>query len=156
MKIFTINIFFAMLCSTWCNYLYVRAINATNNVRHSKLPIKTNTNSTKDLYQGVRKITNKFKPMVDTIKKEDGVMLCDGDEVKDRWNEYCSKLYQRNKNIPHNTVELQNNENEPPPLLQENCSEKGHSCSHLNYLFMMITRWNIRNCARKFSRVNAP
>ena len=51
------------------------------------------TNSTKDLYQGVRNITKKFKPSNDTVKEEDGTILCDGEDIKKRWKEYCSKLY---------------------------------------------------------------
>ena len=42
------------------------------------------TNSIKDLYQGVRNITKKFKPPYDTVKSEDGKTLCDGGDVKSR------------------------------------------------------------------------
>ena len=35
----------------------------------------------KELYQGVKNLTKKFHPTVDTIKDEDGVILCDRDQV---------------------------------------------------------------------------
>ena len=46
-----------------------------------KIEENTVTNSTKDLYQGVKNLTRKFKPTMDTIKSEDGTILCDGDKV---------------------------------------------------------------------------
>ena len=77
------------------------------------------TNSTKDLYQGVRNITKKFQPSNDTVKKEDGTMLCDGEDIKKRWKEYCSKLYVKRNNdntichaSPQSSVE-------PEPLLSK-------------------------------------
>ena len=57
------------------------------------------TNSTKDLYQGVKKLTNKFRPTVDNIKDIDNKVLCEGEEVKNRWKQYCYDLYKKNNNI---------------------------------------------------------
>ena len=76
-------------------------------------------NTTKELYQGVRNITRKFKPMVDTIKSEDGLVLCDGKEVKDRWNQYCSNLYKKNEDLTTTSIVLDESEDEPPLLLEE-------------------------------------
>ena len=75
--------------------------------------------TTKELYQGVRKITRKFKPTMDTIKTEDGLVLCDGKDVKDRWNQYCSKLYKKNEDLTTASISLNDSEDEPPPLLDE-------------------------------------
>ena len=61
-----------------------------NNVR--RLKKNAITNSTKDLCQGVRNLSRKFKPRNDTIKDENGQILFDGDKVKERWREYCSEL----------------------------------------------------------------
>ena len=42
------------------------------------------THSLKDLYQGVRRLTRKFNPRIDTVKYEDVTVLCESDEVKQR------------------------------------------------------------------------
>ena len=42
------------------------------------------SNSAKELYQGIKNVTKSFKPSADTIKSEDGTVLCDGDKVKER------------------------------------------------------------------------
>ena len=56
-------------------------------------------NSLKDLYQVVRRLTRKFNPRIDTVKDEDGTVLCESDEVKQRWKQYCCNLYKKNKAI---------------------------------------------------------
>ncbi|XP_042864337.1 uncharacterized protein LOC122248391 [Penaeus japonicus] len=77
-------------------------------------------NSTKEMYNGVKNLTKKFKPSVDTIKDEDDLILCDREEVKDRWKEYCTNLYKRNESIvtpvPYGQM---SSEPEPPPLIDE-------------------------------------
>ena len=79
-------------------------------------------NSTKDLYQGVKKQTNKFRPTVDNIKDIDNKVLCEGEEVKNRWKQYCYDLYKKNNNI---TTIITNTDNygiwheNPPPLHSE-------------------------------------
>uniref|UniRef100_H2YWZ6 Reverse transcriptase domain-containing protein n=1 Tax=Ciona savignyi TaxID=51511 RepID=H2YWZ6_CIOSA len=76
-------------------------------------------NSTKELYQSVKKLTKSFKPSADTVKSENGAVLCDRDDIKERWKEYCSKLYKRNEKLPSFHVELSIKEPEPPPLIEE-------------------------------------
>ena len=76
-------------------------------------------NSTKELYQGIKNLTKSFKPSADTIKSEDGTVLCDGDKVKERWKEYCYKLYEKNDNLQPFHLDLMVSEPEPPPLIDE-------------------------------------
>ena len=57
------------------------------------------TNSTKDLYQGIKVLTNQFKPSIDIIKDTIGIILCEDEEVKGRSVRYCTDLYQKNRNI---------------------------------------------------------
>ena len=65
-------------------------------------------------------MTKKPEPMADTIKNEDGIVLCDGEHVKQRWQEYCTKLYQKNSNIPPSPKTWQEPDTtEPPPLIEE-------------------------------------
>ena len=76
-------------------------------------------NSTKDLYQGVQNLTGRFKAFADTIKSEDGTVLCDGEDVRIRWREYCYELYKKKDNIATTQVDWKNPEEEPPPLTEE-------------------------------------
>ena len=69
------------------------------------------TNSVKDLYQGVRSLTNKSRPTVDTIKNENGEILCEGDRVRERWKEYCDNLYKKNMNIAQTPTRPIDNDN---------------------------------------------
>ena len=77
-------------------------------------------NSLKDLYQGVRRLTRKFNPRIDTVNDEDGTVLCESDEVKKRWKQYCCNLYKKNEAIlegaPSNSY---NNIAEPASLYSE-------------------------------------
>ena len=79
------------------------------------------TNSFKDLYQGVKKLTKKFRPRIDVIKDENSKILSEGSEVKDRWKTYCKKLYMKRNNIPKNSFINQSiSDNvEPPPSYSE-------------------------------------
>ena len=77
------------------------------------------TNSTRDLYRGIKNLTMKFKPTIDTIKDENGNPLCNGEHVKERWKEYCEDLYEINDNLPHNNIVLDQTEEQPPPLRNE-------------------------------------
>ena len=89
------------------------------NEQCQKIEKNSITNSTKDLYQEWETFLEISNQKTDTIKDENGQILCDGDRVKERWREYCSELYKKNENITSQAVNLQNIENEPPPLLRE-------------------------------------
>ena len=56
---------------------------------------KSVTNSSKDLYNAVKTITRKFKPKIDAVKSENGVLLTEGPQVKERSKEYCESLYKQ-------------------------------------------------------------
>ena len=75
-------------------------------------------NSTTELYQSIKNLTKKFHPTVDTIKDEDGIIICDRDQVQYRWKNYCSNLYKKNKDLASTQVHFQSRR-EPPPLLDE-------------------------------------
>ena len=65
-------------------------------------------------------MTSKFKPSIDTVKEDDGTILCESEEVKRRWQEYCTKLCQKNCDIdePQLPPSVDPKE-EPPPLYSE-------------------------------------
>ena len=72
------------------------------------------TNTTKDLYQGVKNLTRKFKALVDTIKDKEGLIICEGEKVRDRWKEYCEDLYSRNEAVAAPIFHMNNIGDEPP------------------------------------------
>ena len=78
------------------------------------------TNSVKDLYAGVKSLTSKFRPSIDTVKDDDGTILCESREVKRRWQDYCTKLYQKNCDIDGPQLpSFVDPKEEPPPLYSE-------------------------------------
>ena len=50
------------------------------------------TNPLKDLYQGLKSLTRKFNPRIEAVKADDGTVICESDEVKQRWKQYCCNL----------------------------------------------------------------
>jgi len=75
------------------------------------------TNSIKDLYQGVKNVTTKFKTTIDKIKDENGKILGEAEEVRERWARYSTDLYKKSPNIvvPQHKF-LVNDKEELPPL----------------------------------------
>ena len=47
----------------------------------------------------MRRITREFNPRIDTVKDEDGTVLCERDELKQKWKQYCCNLYKKNEAI---------------------------------------------------------
>ena len=52
------------------------------------------TNSTKDLHQGVKKLTRNFRPRIDVIKNENKEVLSEGSKVMDGTSHITSKFEQ--------------------------------------------------------------
>ena len=78
------------------------------------------TNSLQDLYQSVRRPTRKFNHRIDTVKDEDGTVLCENDEVKQRWKQYCCSPYKKSKAIIERALLPScDNTAEPAPLYSE-------------------------------------
>ena len=75
-------------------------------------------NSTRELHQGIKSLTKKFHPTVDTIKDEEGIIICDRDKVQNKWRNYCSNLYEENKDFASRQVHFQST-TVPPPFLDE-------------------------------------
>ena len=76
--------------------------------------------SVTDLYQGVKSLKTNFKPSIDTRKDENGKILGEAEEVKERWAQHSTDLFKRNPNVvvPHHTF-LVNDKEEVPPLYSE-------------------------------------
>ena len=79
------------------------------------------TNTTRDLYRKVKNLTIRFRPIVDTIKDEEGNILYDGPDVKNRWKSFCKDLYRRHDIISSElpSTSYENIELEPYPLYSE-------------------------------------
>ena len=72
------------------------------------------TNTTKDLYRRVKNLTRKFRSTVDAIKDENGKILNDGQDIRNRWKSFCEDLCRRNDHI---SSELPNTSYENVELL---------------------------------------
>ena len=84
-----------------------------------QLEEKSVTTSTKDLYSVVKNLTKKIKPATDAVKSENGVMLTEGLQVKERWKTYCENLYKKSNIRPVNQHAQVDQEDEPPPTYSE-------------------------------------
>ena len=58
--------------------------------------------SAKELYRGIRNLTKKFRPTNETIKDKNGSTLCNVENIKEGWKQYCEDLYKTNDNITQN------------------------------------------------------
>ena len=76
-------------------------------------------NYTKELYRRIRNLTKRFRPTSETIKDKNGNTLCNGENIKERWKQYCEDLYKTNDNITQNNITLTRDDEEPPPLWSE-------------------------------------
>ena len=72
------------------------------------------------LYQGVKGLTRKFNPRSDTVKADDETILCENDEVKQRWKQYYCHVYKKNETIfEKEPTSSYDNIVEPAPLYSE-------------------------------------
>ena len=55
----------------------------------------------REVHKLVRNINRKWQPRQSTIRKETGEVLTERNEILNRWNEYCSQLYEENA---HQTI----------------------------------------------------
>jgi len=56
-------------------------------------------NCLKVLYQGVKSMTRKFNPRIDTVNADDRTVLFESDEVKQRWKKYCCNHCKKNATL---------------------------------------------------------
>ena len=61
--------------------------------KHLVFHVWSSKKKAKEIYVNVRKITGKQAPRVRVIKDKDGVVLTDQDQVRKRWREHFSDLY---------------------------------------------------------------
>ena len=78
------------------------------------------SNSSRNLFRSVKDLTGKSTARLAVIKDEDGKILTESEEIKDRWKRYCEELYasQETDGVPDNTDE-DSCEDEPDILLSE-------------------------------------
>ena len=68
----------------------------------------------------MRSLTRKFSPKTDTVKDENGTLLCESDDVKERWKHYCCYLYKKNRFVLERApLSSYDNIAEPTPLYSE-------------------------------------
>lgn len=65
----------------------------------------------KNLYQGVKNVTDTLRPSIDTKSFKGGGGLLSEREVKQKWEQYCHKLHEKIKiTIPNAPNLIYNNE----------------------------------------------
>ena len=57
---------------------------------------------TRYLFRKTRDIKGTFCAKMDIIKKKNGRVLTEGEDIKKRWQEYTEELYQKDLDIPDN------------------------------------------------------
>ena len=76
---------------------------------------KSVTNFSRDLYKVIKTLIGNFKPTIDALRDENGFIVTEGPQVKQRWKEYCENLYKKSNIQPTNQRERTEQEDEPPP-----------------------------------------
>ncbi|XP_072020216.1 uncharacterized protein [Amphiura filiformis] len=79
----------------------------------------SSTNHYRDLFRAVKEITGKKTPKLDVIKDEDGEILTESDQIKQRWQQYCQGLYASKDGLGGETEPIEVDENEPDILRSE-------------------------------------
>lgn len=79
------------------------------------------SNNSRNLFRSVRDLTRKTTARLAVIKDEDGKILTESEEIKDRWKRYCEGLYasQEEDVVVDNATEEDPSEEEPDILLSE-------------------------------------
>ena len=73
----------------------------------------------KKVYELVRELTQKSSARSDAINDRNGVTLTESADIKTRWAEYCTELYEQKIHGESTTNDPDELEFEPPPLLDE-------------------------------------
>lgn len=71
-----------------------------------EVEVSRNQNKSREVYEGIRKITGKYAPRVSCVKNKSGKILTSAEEIKTRWKEYFDQLYNdpnpvHDSNLPH-------------------------------------------------------
>ena len=79
----------------------------------------SSTNHSRDLFKAVKEITGKRTPKLNVVKDDDGKMLTESDQIKQRWQQYCQGLYFSNDGLGGVTEPIEVVEDEPDILRSE-------------------------------------
>ena len=90
----------------------------------AELEIDAMKNNSRDLFAKVMKITNTQPTKQRAIKSKDGKLLTEPVQIRNRWQEYCSELYQQITTADHQALDeiinnnhnLTNDDNDEPPI----------------------------------------
>ena len=74
-------------------------------------------NNSRYLFRGVKDLTRKTKAKLATIKDENGKVLTEENEIKDRWKRYCEKLYASQEETSVDQADFSYDDEEEPDIL---------------------------------------
>ena len=75
-------------------------------------------NNSRDLFRGIKNLTNKTTAKLAVIKDENGKVLTEGADIKERWKNYCKGLYACQE-VTGIQADVECNEEEPAILRSE-------------------------------------
>lgn len=76
-------------------------------------------NETRDMFKKIKQITRSFTPKFSAIRSEDGRLLTDKAQIKERWKTYCEHLMADNSDQDNGSQTIEVMEREPPILREE-------------------------------------
>ena len=79
--------------------------------------IEDHSNNSRSLFKGVKDLTSKSAPRLAVIKDENGKVLTESEEIKDRWKRYYEGLFASREVEPGEPIDIQ--AEEPDILLSE-------------------------------------
>ncbi len=79
----------------------------------------SSTNHSRDLFKAVKEITGKKTPKLNVVKDDRGEILTEGEEIKQRWQQYCQGLYASRDGLGGVTEPIEFEEEEPDILRSE-------------------------------------
>src|SRR5713101_1227784 len=80
------------------------------------LESKRITNKSRDHFTAVKNLTNTPLPKLNVVKDENGNILTESNEIKNRWKEYCENLYKQKEE--NNLFDIISEYEEEPCILQ--------------------------------------
>lgn len=79
----------------------------------------THKNETRDMFKKIKQITRSFTPKHTAIRSEDGALLTDKSQIKERWKNYCKQLMADNSVRDNRPQTIEFAEREPSVLREE-------------------------------------
>lgn len=85
----------------------------------AEIELHGHKNESKDLFNKVNQITRTFKSKSWAVRSDDGKLITDRAQARERWKNYCEKLMEDTGSAENHTQTMTHYEKEPPILKEE-------------------------------------